>query len=129
MARAMSHCEGVSGAVLLSTCNRTEVYISSENGNIDPGELLCRLAGCRYEDFDDAFVTRSGDECARHLMEVSCGLRSQILGEDQILTQVKTAAAIARESGASDAYLETLFRTASQCGKAVKTELRLKGLS
>jgi glutamyl-tRNA reductase len=129
MAKTLSHCEGVSGAVLLSTCNRTEVYLSSEGDCPDPGELLCRMSGCRYEDFEDAFVTRRGEDCARHLMEVSCGLRSQILGEDQILTQVKTAAALSRENGASDAYLETLFRTASQCGKAVKTELRLKGLS
>ena len=127
MARELAGSRGVSGAVLLSTCNRTEAYLSCEEEPVDPGKLLCSLTGCDHGEFAEAFVTREGEECVRHLMEVSCGLRSQILGEDQILTQVKDAAAIARESGAIDAVLESLFRTAASCGKAVKTELRLKG--
>lgn len=129
MLRCLSQAPGVEGVVLLSTCNRTEVYLSCTDEDIDPGALLCEKANCDYEMFSDAFVTRAGDECARHLMEVSCGLRSQIIGEDQILTQVKCAAALARDEGVCDAFLETLFRVASSCGKAVKTELRLKGLS
>ena len=120
---------GVEGAVLLSTCNRTEVYLSCSAGGIDPGRLLCAAAGCSYGDFSEAFATRRGDGCARHLMEVSCGLRSQILGEDQIITQVKSALETARAAGAADACLETLFRTAASCGKEVKSSLRLRGLS
>ena len=117
------------GVVLLSTCNRTELYLSCADGpDLDPGELLCRAAGADYQDFANAFVTRRDTECVRHLMEVACGLRSQILGEDQILTQVKTAVALAREAGTSDSVLETLFRTAAACGKAAKTGGRLTGL-
>ena len=121
MVRALAESPEVCGAVLLSTCNRTEVYLSCQGEGTDPGRLLCACARCGYEEFADAFVTRRGEDCARHLMEVSCGLRSQILGEDQILTQVKTAAAISREQGAMDPVLETLFRNAAACGKAVKT--------
>ena len=119
----------VHGAVLLSTCNRTEVYLSCEEELAEPGRLLCMLSGCDYDDFDSAFINRKGRDCVRHLMEVSCGLHSRILGEDQILTQVKAAAALAQEQGTLDPVLATLFRNAAACGKAVKTELHLKGIS
>ena len=122
----ISRRRGVQGAVLISTCNRTELYLSCDDySEINPGRLLCEEAGVSYAAFADAFTTRGGEYCVRHLMEVSCGLKSQILGEDQILTQVKTAATLAREAGSQDAILETLFRTASSCGKAVKTMGRL----
>lgn len=120
------HEEGIQGAVLLSTCNRTELYLSCKEGaEFQPWKLLCREAGADPEPFADAFVTDSGENCIRHLMEVACGLRSQIWGEDQILTQVKTAVALAREAGAADSTLETLFRTAASCGKAVKSRVHL----
>ena len=79
---------GCRGAVVLSTCNRTEVYLSlCEGQDLDPRVLLCQAAGISSGAFDHAFITRWGVDCARHLMEVACGLRSQILGVDQILTQ------------------------------------------
>lgn len=122
--------EGVLGAVLLSTCNRTELYLScEEDSQADPGQLLCAAAGLAYEPFAPAFVTRRGEACQRHLMAVACGLQSQILGEDQILSQVKRAASIAREAKTMDAALETLFRTAASCGKAAKTAGRLTGVA
>lgn len=61
----------------------------------------------------------------RHLMEVASGLRSRIWGEDQIISQVKDAIALAREAGCTDGVLETLFRSAISAGKEVKTEVRL----
>lgn len=125
--REIADIDGVFGAVLLSTCNRTEIYISCED-DMSPDGLLCSVADVDYEHFADAFVTRRGEDCIRHLMELACGLRSQILGEDQILTQVKTAAAIAREVHSIDPTLETLFRNATSCGKALKNELRLTSL-
>lgn len=123
--RTLAGLPGVAGAVVLSTCNRTEVYLSCEGDDPDPGDLLCRAAGADYAAFAPALVTRRGEDCVRHLMEVSCALRSQILGEDQILTQVKAALALAREAGTADATLETLFRTAAACGKAGKGAGRL----
>lgn len=121
--------EGVEGCVLLSTCNRTELYLSCEPGaEPDPGRLLCAAAGVPYAPFADAFVTRSGEKAARHLMEVAGGLRSQIWGEDQIVTQVKAAAAAAREAGTADGVLETLFRNAAAAGKEIKTRVRFIGV-
>lgn len=99
----------VSGCVLISTCNRTELYVSCAGGE-EPGRLLCRAAGVEYAPFEGAFFTLSGEDASRHLMEVAAGLRSRIWGEDQIISQVRQAIAIAREAGTADALLETLFR-------------------
>ena len=112
------------GCVLISTCNRTELYLSClEEQN--PGELLCQAAGAEYTPYRDVFVTRSGKKAVKHLMEVASGLRSRIFGEDQIISQVKDAVAIARQAGTADSILETLFRSAVSAGKEVRTKVRL----
>ena len=122
--------EGILGCVLLSTCNRTELYLSCPpEGRAAPDRLLCRAVGRDPGPFAGAFVTRRGEEAVRHLMEVAGGLQSQIWGEDQILSQVKEAIAIAREQGAADPVLETLFRTAVSAGKEIKTKVRLTGVA
>ena len=77
--RQLRGAEGVEGCVLLSTCNRTELYLScAEGAEPEPGALLCAAAGISYAPFAGAFVTRRGAAAARHLMEVAGGLRSQI---------------------------------------------------
>lgn len=117
----------ISGCVLISTCNRTELYLSCEKEE-DPGELLCRAAGTEYAPYRDAFVTLSGPEAVRHLMEVAAGLRSRIFGEDQIISQVRNAVALAREAGTTDPVLETLFCCAVSAGKEVRTKVKLNAL-
>ena len=125
---AFARKPGVLGAVLLSTCNRTELYLSLEQPwCVSPDKLLCAAAGHPYDGF--AFVTREGEEAVQHLMEVASGLRSRILGEDQILSQVKAAAEISHQAGACDNVLATLFRTAVTCGKQVKTNAHLTGVA
>ena len=119
----------VEGCVLLSTCNRTELYLSCGEGAApDPAALLCEAAGADPAPFAAAFERAEGGEAARRLMEVAGGLRSQIWGEDQILTQVKGALTAAREAGTADGVLETLFRTAAAAGKELKTRVRLAGV-
>ena len=125
--RRIATAPGVEGCVLLSTCNRTEVYLAGGEG-LDPGALLCAAAGVDYETFSHAFVTRTGEDAARHLLDVASGMQSQIWGDDQILTQVKGAVASAREAGTAGAVLETLFRTAASAGKEVKTRVKLTGV-
>ena len=120
---------GVEGCALLSTCNRTELYLSCAEGTEpDPAALLCAAAGVDYAAFAACFTTCAGEAAARRLMEVAGGLRSQIWGEDQILTQVKGAISAAREAGTADGVLETLFRSAAAAGKALKTKVRLTGV-
>lgn len=69
---------GIAGCVLLSTCNRTELYLNGDGET--PWRLLCRGAGVPEADMEPYFTTRCGVDAARHLMEVTCGLHSQILG-------------------------------------------------
>lgn len=124
LAGRVARMEGVSGCVLLSTCNRTELYVSSEEEQ-DPGRLLCAAAEVDYAPFAGAFYTCRGEETVRHLMEVAAGLRSRIWGEDQIIAQVKDAIVVARSAGAADSVLETLFRTAVSAGKEIRATLRM----
>ena len=115
-------------AVLLATCSRTELYLHAEGERVlpDAAEVLCEAAGapaCR-----PFLVQRAGGEAVRHLMQVSAGMQSQIFGDDQIVSQVKDAAALAREAKTTDAVLDTLFRRAVTAGKRVRTETRLTGV-
>lgn len=114
-------------AVLLATCSRTELYLHAESERAlpDPAEALCRAAGVAAS----AFVTRrEGADAVRHLMHVAAGMQSQIFGDDQIVSQVKNAVALAREAKTTDAVLDTLFRRAVTAGKRVRTETRLTGV-
>ena len=128
MVRKIQTFEQVSGCVLISTCNRTELYLSCDEHTLEPAQLLCKAANAEYESYQAAFVTRSGDEAIHHLMEVAAGLRSRIWGEDQIISQVKDAIALARKADTSDSVLETLFRSAITAGKEVRTRVRLTAL-
>ena len=112
---------GVDGCVLLSTCNRTELYLSGEAET--PWRLLCRGAGVPETELEPYFTTRTGTDAARHLMEVACGLHSQILGENQIITQVRTALELAQEKKTVNPVLAALFRRAVTAGKRARTEV------
>lgn len=119
--------EGIEGCILLSTCNRMELYVSCEEefqGSLF--DLLCEVReipdGGFYRSY---FVYREGEEAVAHLFRLAAGLESRILGEDQIITQVKDALALAREQYAADNVLEVLFRMAVTAGKKVKTEVSL----
>lgn len=113
---------GVEGCVLLSTCNRTELYLSGAQ-QLRPAEMLCQAV--ETEGAEMLFSVRTGDNAVRHLMRVACGLCSQILGEDQIVSQVKRAYAIAHEAQCTDAVLSQLFRLAATAGKRSRTQVRL----
>ena len=114
---------GVEGCVLLSTCNRTELYLSGETET--PWRLLCRGAQVPEDELEPYFTTRTGADAARHLIEVACGLHSQILGEDQIITQVRTAMELALEAKTTDPALAALFRRAVTAGKRARTEVHV----
>lgn len=113
---------GAEGCVLLSTCNRTELYLSGAE-DLQPDALLCQAA--QVQGAEQLFTVRRGRDAERHLMRVSCGLCSQILGEDQIVSQVKRAYAIAHDAQTTDAALSQLFRLAATAGKKSRTQVRL----
>lgn len=122
--------DGLEGCVILSTCNRMELWVSTREGKeLDLLGLLCAMKQAEKARYRDYFVYRTGREAAEHLFRLSGGLESRILGEDQILTQVKEALSFAREHYSADKVLEVLFRTAVTAGKRVKTEVVLSTAS
>ena len=126
--RAMTDAEGVDGAVLISTCNRTELYLSGENA-MTPWKMLCKYADVPKKGMEKVFVTEAGEDAIRHLMEVSCGLCSQIRGEDQILTQVRNAMDLAHDAETSNSELSATFRMAVTVGKRVRDKIPVQRAS
>ena len=79
--------KGIHGCVILSTCNRLEVWASiEEEQEISLYDCLCELKGISNDSYRDYFVQRNDREAVEHLFYLTSGLKSQILGEDQILT-------------------------------------------
>ncbi|MBS6196260.1 MAG: glutamyl-tRNA reductase [Clostridiales bacterium] len=115
---------GINGCVVLSTCNRMEIWASTrEDWDGSLIEELCKVKEADPTQYETYFVKREGREAVDHLFHLTCGLKSLILAEDQIITQVKDALALARESYVTDNVLEVLFRKAVTAGKKVKTNV------
>ena len=115
--------ETIFGTLILSTCNRMEVWAHMDGTPEELFTLVCRLKEVKEEDARQYFVFRQEQEAVEHLFFMTCGLKSQILAEDQIITQVKDALALSREEYRTDNVLEVLFRKAVTAAKRVKTEV------
>ncbi len=118
----------VNGSVILSTCNRTEIYCdvksTSKNKII---EWLTQFHEVSPEDLKPSLYIHEDQAAIRHLMRVSCGLDSLVLGEPQILGQVKQAYADSRESNAVESSLDKCFQKAFSVAKRVRTETEIGG--
>lgn len=121
--RQLSGQPGVSEAVVLSTCNRTEVYCHVDTGAENlPERWLADFGQLRIEQLD-AYLYRHQDSGAvRHLFRVATGLDSLVLGEPQILGQVKEAWQAARHGGALKTPLDRLFQQTFAVAKRVRTD-------
>lgn len=110
--------------VILSTCNRTEIYF---NGSLKGEEGLKKIFAVLNWDINlkEYCFYLDEKETVRHLMEVVCGFHSKILGEDQILGQIKDAYHLADELKAVKHELQRLFQEAITCGKKFRTEGKL----
>ena len=123
---ALSYVRGVAGigeAAILSTCNRVEIYAW---GDADAGAQL-RASMHDYHAFggatgDEIFYSHTQDEAASHLFRVASGLDSLVLGEAEILGQVKVALENSRINGSGGPALDELFRRAIGCGKRARSE-------
>ncbi len=113
--------EGVEGAVVLSTCNRTELYLSPlQHCHADElRDLLCDLTGLAPAEAASAYILRD-DEAVRHVMRLAAGLDSQMLGEVQILGQLKNAYMQAQELGTTNSVLNKTMLRAIEAGKAAR---------
>ena len=120
--------ELIDEAVVLITCNRTEIYVSSGNGKSTSSIINIILEKCEdiigvnIDNIRDYLLFYTGKSAVSHLYKVSAGLDSMLVGEDQILGQVKDAIEFARECDTAHLYLNTLFRDAVTEAKKIKTE-------
>ncbi|MHB8574806.1 MAG: glutamyl-tRNA reductase, partial [Dehalococcoidia bacterium] len=111
-------------AVILSTCNRTELYLSRPASAIDAeSQRDALLSLARRPDVHPDFIySHGGREAARHLLRVASGLDSMVVGEDQVLGQVRTAFTMAADAGATDRLLSRLFHLAIATGRRVRSQ-------
>lgn len=124
----LSTSSHVKGGVILSTCNRTEIYCdvrsASKNKVI---EWLSQFHQVSLDELKPSLYFHEEQAAIRHLMRVACGLDSLVLGEPQILGQVKQAYAEARENHAVNPATEKLFQKAFSVAKRVRTETEIGG--
>ena len=115
----------VSEAVVLSTCNRTEVYVVAEKFHPAYGDLrtfFSELAFADPEELAGHLYVHDADAAAGHLFRVASGIDSAVVGEAEILGQVRRAWDIAQTENAAGSQLNLLFRHALEVGKRARTE-------
>jgi glutamyl-tRNA reductase len=117
---------GCKEALMLATCNRVEMYGSAERP-VATEEVLCVMQQCRADEVEnkEAFYRYEGGACARHLFGVVAGLDSMVIGETEIVGQVKKAYAGARESGSAGPLLHRLFQRAFRVAKQVRSNTEI----
>jgi glutamyl-tRNA reductase len=116
------HTEHVSEAVLLSTCNRIEVYAvvdAFHGGLADVSAVLSRQTGMQLTELTEHFYVHYAGSAVQHLFAVASGLDSMVVGEAQILGQLRTAYAVADEAGTVGRVLHELAQQALRVGKRV----------
>ena len=117
--------DDVSEALVLSTCNRVEIYIvaTSQNAVESAIDVFAKSPERNFalEEFKKIAYYKQGKDVIEHIFEVASGLQSQMTGETEILGQVKSAYANAYEAGHCATILNTVFQKANQCAKWVRT--------
>ena len=114
----------ISGGVIISTCNRSEIYFSRETA-AEGEERLASLKGIAKEIIKKYCLYYQGKKAVRHLFRVTCGLDSMILGEDEILHQVKEGYLFANKGGYTNSELNIIFQGAFHCAKVSKSTTRI----
>ena len=115
---------GNRGSAILSTCNRTELYTTAPRHDTDA--LIVALNAEKGASVaPDHFYTYQHRDAVQHLFRVAAGIESMVLGESQVLGQVRDAMAVATEAGALNGVLSRVFHTAIVVGKRARTETHI----
>lgn len=112
----------VSECAMIETCNRVEIYVYAKDKEEGRKALLDYAEHAMDLDVEKSIQFTSGEETLRHLMEVSAGIDSMVVGEDQILGQVKRSYELAKRRGTIHKFLDLAFTKAINVGKKVRTE-------
>lgn len=116
--------EGISSLVVISTCNRTEIYGFAEHP-FQLIKLLCDNSQGTVEEFQKVAFVYKNKEAINHIFRVGTGLDSQILGDFEIISQIKTGFADSKKLGLVNAFMERLVNTVIQASKRIKNETEL----
>ena len=122
---ALRDYPSVREAAIVATCNRLEIYAEVADFETGVGEIkdfLTTYRAMRVEDFDKYLYTLLGADAVAQLLRVASGLDSMLIGEAEIMAQVKGALASAQSAGTMGSHLNRLFRTALRAGKRARTE-------
>lgn len=114
----------ISGCLALSTCNRTEIYGLCHDPKFFV-QMLCNNTVSDIEDFQTYGYSYHGIQAIEHLFNVASGLDSQIIGDYEILSQLKQAAKVAKENGCINNFMERAINYALQVSKEIKTKTQL----
>ncbi len=115
---------GGDGMLILSTCNRTEIYAFASCPR-DLIALFCKYSGTTKAHFEPYQNIQQNREAINHLFRVGSGLESKILGDFEIIGQIKKSYQFSKEQGGHNAFLDRLVNNAVQCSKRVKNETEL----
>jgi len=115
---------GIGGCVIVSTCNRTELYASvADDVDFSPSRALCHALGLDCTAYQAYLTERTGECVMEHLCRVASGLDSQITGDDQIITQVREALELSRGQNCADSFMEAMFNRSIHAAKVIKTNV------
>ncbi len=114
--------DGVEEVAILSTCNRTELYVIGARDSQAIALWLADYHSMAVSDFDNCLYTHTGLQAVRHMMTVAAGLDSLVLGEPQIFGQMKSCYAVAKEAGSLGPNLERAFQQVFASAKKVRTD-------
>src|SRR5438477_701854 len=115
-------------AAIVATCNRLEIYADVSDFESGLGQLkdfLTTYRAMRVDDFDKYLYTMLGRDAVVQLLRVASGLDSMLVGEAEILAQIKEALAAAQRAGTMGTHLSRLFRSALRAGKRARTETNI----
>lgn len=116
--------EGISSLIVVSTCNRTELYGFAEHP-FQLIKLLCDNSQGSVEDFQRVAFIYKNNEAINHIFRVGTGLDSQILGDFEIISQIKSGFIASKAHGLANAFLERLVNSVIQASKRIKNETEL----
>lgn len=116
--------EGIESLIVTSTCNRTEIYGFAQHP-FQLIKLLCENSQGTVEEFQKVAYVFKGSEAINHMFRVGTGLDSQILGDFEIISQLKTAFAQSKDAQLVNTFLERLVNSVIQASKKIKTETEI----
>lgn len=116
--------EGIESMIAISTCNRTELYGFAEHP-FQLINLLCKHSNGTIEDFQKVAYVHKNNDAVSHLFKVGTGMDSQILGDFEIIAQVKNGFLAAKEKGLTNNYFERLVNSVIQASKRIKNETEI----